>query len=88
MDGSGRYPSNQLTALSGHGEQRSIATARIRAKRWISIGGRPRSGRCHAEKLVAFSCKRRGFCPSCGGRRMAEAAALLVDEILPRVPIR
>ena len=21
---------------------------------------------CHAEKLVAFSCKRRGFCPSCG----------------------
>ena len=23
-------------------------------------------GRCHAEHLVAFSCKRRGFCPSCG----------------------
>ena len=21
---------------------------------------------CHAEHLVAFSCKRRGFCPSCG----------------------
>jgi ribosomal protein S27E len=21
---------------------------------------------CHAEKLVAFSCKKRGFCPSCG----------------------
>jgi ribosomal protein S27E len=30
---------------------------------------------CQAEKLVAFSCKRRGFCPSCGGRRMAETAA-------------
>src|SRR5690606_27894951 len=43
---------------------------------------------CRAEKLVAFSCKRRGFCPSCGGRRMAETAALLVDEILPRKPIR
>jgi len=26
---------------------------------------------CHAERLVAFSCKRRGFCPSCGARRMA-----------------
>ena len=26
---------------------------------------------CHAETLVPFSCKRRGFCPSCGGRRMA-----------------
>jgi ribosomal protein S27E len=25
---------------------------------------------CHAEKLVAFSCKQRGFCPSCGARRM------------------
>jgi hypothetical protein len=24
------------------------------------------------EKPVAFSCKRRGFCPSCGARRMAE----------------
>ena len=34
---------------------------------------------CKHEKLVAFSCKRRGFSPSCGGRRMAESAALLVD---------
>jgi hypothetical protein len=43
---------------------------------------------CQAEKLVAFSCKRRGFCPSCGGRRMAETAALLVDYVLPRQPVR
>jgi len=43
---------------------------------------------CHAEHLVAFSCKRRGFCPSCGARRMAESAALLVDEVLPHQPIR
>ncbi len=35
---------------------------------------------CHDEKLVAFSCKRRGICPSCGARRMADSAALLVDE--------
>ena len=34
---------------------------------------------CHAEKLVAFGCKRRGFCPSCGARRMVESAALLGD---------
>ena len=27
---------------------------------------RVRCERCHDEKLVAFSCKRRGFCPSCG----------------------
>ncbi len=42
----------------------------------------------HAEQLVAFSCKRRGFCPSCGARRMTESAALLVDEVLPAEPIR
>lgn len=49
---------------------------------------RVRCESCHAEKLVAFSCKRRGFCPSCGGRRMAETAAFLVDEVLPGVPLR
>ena len=43
---------------------------------------------CHAEKLVAFSCKRRGFCPSCGVKRMVESAGLLVDEVLPHEPIR
>ena len=31
---------------------------------------RVRCESCHHEKLVAFSCKRRGFCPSCGARRM------------------
>ena len=43
---------------------------------------------CRAEQLVAVSCRRREFCPSCGARRRAECAALLVDEILPREPIR
>jgi len=42
----------------------------------------------HDEKLVAFSCKKRGFCPSCGARRMADSAALLVDEALPHQPMR
>ena len=35
---------------------------------------------CHAERLVAFSCRKRGFCPSCGARRMADSAAHLVDR--------
>ena len=39
---------------------------------------------CAFERLVPFSCKGRGFCPSCGGRRMTECAARLVDEVLPR----
>jgi len=43
---------------------------------------------CALERLVPFSCKGRGFCPSCGGRRMTEGAARLVDEVLPRVPVR
>jgi hypothetical protein len=44
--------------------------------------------RCKRDELVAFSCKGRGFCPSCGGRRMADLAAHLVDEVLPHVPHR
>lgn len=49
---------------------------------------RVRCEHCHAEKLVAFSCKKRGFCPSCGARRMVETAALLADEVLPERPLR
>ena len=43
---------------------------------------------CHHERYVAFSCKRRGFCPSCCAKRMTESAALLVDTVLPRQPMR
>ena len=49
---------------------------------------RVRCESCHDERLVAFSCKKRGFCPSCGARRMADSAALLVDEVLPHQPMR
>ncbi len=38
---------------------------------------------CGHDNLVAFSCKRRGFCPSCGARRMAQTAAHLVDHVIP-----
>ena len=43
---------------------------------------------CRQEKLVAFSCKRRGFCPSCGAKRMAESASHLVDETFHNKAIR
>lgn len=49
---------------------------------------RVRCETCHHEKLVAFSCKSRGFCPSCGAKRMIESAALLVDHIIPHQPMR
>jgi len=47
-----------------------------------------RCAACRQERLVAFSCKGRGFCPSCGGRRMTERAAHLVDHVFPDVPVR
>jgi hypothetical protein len=49
---------------------------------------RVRCERCGDTTVVAFSCRGRGFCPSCGGRRMSELAAHLVERVLPRVPIR
>jgi hypothetical protein len=56
---------------------------------WLAGGfARFRCTRCRAERLVAFSCKGRGFCPSCGGRRMTERAARLVDHVWPDAPVR
>jgi hypothetical protein len=43
---------------------------------------------CPHQMLLAFSCKKRGFCPSCAGRRMAQMAAHLVEEVIPWVPTR
>ncbi len=44
---------------------------------------RLRCGDCGQDNLVAFSCKRRGFSPSYGARRMAQTAAHLVDHVVP-----
>jgi hypothetical protein len=43
---------------------------------------------CPHQMLLAFSCKKRGFCPSCAGRRMAQMAAHLVEQVIPWVPTR
>jgi Transposase zinc-binding domain len=43
---------------------------------------------CTEERIVAFSCKKRGFCPSCCAKRKAETAAHLVDSVLPLAPYR
>jgi hypothetical protein len=43
---------------------------------------RIRCGDCGEERLLAFSCKGRGVCPSCNARRMAEVAAHLTDHVL------
>jgi hypothetical protein len=43
---------------------------------------------CKEEKIVAFSCKKRGFCPSCCAKRQAEAATHLISNVLPFIPYR
>ena len=43
---------------------------------------------CKTDQLVAFSCKVRGLCSSCDGRRMTELAAHIVDSVIPVVPVR
>jgi hypothetical protein len=56
---------------------------------WLAGGfARFRCAACRLDRLVAFSCKGRAVCPSCGGRRMAERAAHLADRVLPDVPVR
>jgi hypothetical protein len=47
-----------------------------------------RCGDCGVARAVAWSCQRRGFCPSCIGRRMSDFAARAVTCVFPRVPIR
>jgi Transposase zinc-binding domain/Putative transposase len=43
---------------------------------------------CRRDVLVAFSCKQRGLCPSCGARRMCDVAANVTDAIFPSAPVR
>ena len=43
---------------------------------------------CGLEHLVGFSCKGRGFCESCGGRRMVDEAEYLIDLFLPEISYR
>ncbi|MBM4345630.1 MAG: transposase zinc-binding domain-containing protein, partial [Deltaproteobacteria bacterium] len=37
---------------------------------------------CKTDQLVAFSCKSRGICSSCDGKRMTELAAHLCDSVI------
>jgi hypothetical protein len=46
---------------------------------------RIRCRRCADEYLVAFSCKGRGLCPSCGAKRGAAFGAFLADEVVEEV---
>ena len=43
---------------------------------------------CKHSFLVAFSCKKRGVCPSCAAKRAVKFAEHLYDEVLEKVPHR
>jgi len=43
---------------------------------------------CGHEYLLAFSCKRRHFCPSCHQKRVVEFGEWLCEEVLKAVPHR
>jgi hypothetical protein len=43
---------------------------------------------CGTDRVILYSCKSMAFCPDCGGRRMAETAAPLVDHVFSEVPVR
>ncbi|MEK9826483.1 MAG: transposase zinc-binding domain-containing protein, partial [Methylotenera sp.] len=88
-----RYYPEYLSALSYQGKS-ILAFVEKEFEEYLKCGRlehgflRVRCSDCKHEKLVAFSCKRRGFCPSCGARRIVDGAALLLDEVLPRLPYR
>ncbi|MBW1757845.1 MAG: transposase [Deltaproteobacteria bacterium] len=84
-----------LWELDRHHEERGAPLfVKREFQRFVRCGvlahgfARFRCGACGTDRLVAFSCKGRGFCPSCGGRRMTERAAHLIDHVLPRAPVR
>ena len=43
---------------------------------------------CHHEYLLAFSCKRRHFCPSCHQKRVVEFGEWLCSHVFKKVPHR
>jgi len=49
---------------------------------------RARCAGCGHDVLIPFSCKGRGVCGSCNGRRIAELAPHLTDHVFPAQPVR
>lgn len=81
----GEDPASPET-VTGHAEE---------AMRGYMECGVPRFGmvrylcrKCGRDILVATSCKRRGACPSCDGKRGAVTTGRAMEELLPRAPYR
>ena len=50
--------------------------------------GEEKTEACRGDIAIPFSCKYRGFCPSCSQRRMYGKAIFLCEHVLPKVDIR
>ena len=76
---------------AGHGLPRFVERE---LRQYLTCGvlahgfARVRCTTCGDDMLVGFSCKGRGICPSCTGRRAADTAAHLTDDVFPHVPLR
>jgi hypothetical protein len=84
-------------ALESNSEQKSLPQFVKREFEKFLTCGNPEYGltrvkcndnECKSSVWVPTSCKTRGFCPSCGSRRMNVAAINLTEKVLPWVPIR
>jgi len=77
-------PNKSGLPLHVKGELKNYLDCGILAKGFVRIFCES----CKRNQLVALSCKHRGFCPSCGGRRMRERSLHLVDRVFPEAPVR
>src|SRR5437870_791524 len=68
----------------GEEEFRSFLACGVLARGFLRL----RCQTCGHDRVLPFSCKRRIWCPSCAGRRMADTAAHLVDRVFPIVAVR
>ena len=83
--GRGVVPDGDAVAVDHHRVARARPVRRLGADQVVARRGGPRVRvqRQPERRVVSFSCKGRGFCPSCLGRRMASTAANLVEHVLP-----
>ena len=77
------------------GDRQPLRPVEVRSvEQFLSCGrlqggfARIRCPKCHAEHLLAFSCRTRNFCASCQAKRSVLFAERLISEILAPVPHR
>src|SRR5690606_28125244 len=65
---------------------RGLSSAARKVPRRMCRSPRFHCDACKHALLVAFSCKKRGLCPSCNAKRAVKFGEHLYDAVLERVP--